>query len=53
MLQVKSKEEAIEWAKRVPFSEGEVELRQVFELDDFGSSPAVEHHREIGERLKK
>jgi hypothetical protein len=35
MIQVKSREEAIEWAKRIPFQEGEVELRQVFELEDF------------------
>jgi len=35
MIQVKSKEEAIEWARRVPFQEGEIELRQVFELSDF------------------
>ena len=37
--QVKSKEEAIEWLKRCPNpmpSESEIELRQVFELDDFG-----------------
>jgi hypothetical protein len=36
MIQVKSKEEAIEWVKRVPFADGEViELRQVFEASDF------------------
>jgi hypothetical protein len=35
--QVKSKEEAIEWLKRAPFGgDTEVELRQVFEADDFG-----------------
>src|SRR5215831_2002259 len=39
--QVKSKEEAIEWAKRIPAdcfpkSETEIEIRQVFELEDFG-----------------
>ena len=51
LIQVKSKEEAIEWAKRVPFQEGEVELRQVFELEDFGESPAIEHHREIEKHL--
>ena len=33
---VKSKEEAIEWLKRAPFKEGEVEIRQVFEDEDFG-----------------
>ena len=36
LIQVKSKEEAIEWAKRAPFREGEVEIRQVFEDEDFG-----------------
>lgn len=36
LIQVKSLDEAIEWARRVPFREGEVEIRQVFEMDDFG-----------------
>ena len=60
LIQVKSKEEAIEWAKRVPFDpdvhmggEGQIELRQVYELEDFGESPAIEHHRKLGEELKK
>ena len=36
--QVKSREEAIEWLKRAPFDGGtEVELRQVFEAEDFGA----------------
>ena len=36
MIQAKSKNEAIEWAKRVPFTEGAViEIRQVFEAADF------------------
>ena len=40
MIQVKAKDEAIEWVKRVPFADGEViELRQVFEASDF--SPEV------------
>ena len=38
ILQVRSKEEAIEWAKRVPFEDGEVELRQVFETEEFAAS---------------
>jgi hypothetical protein len=38
LWQVRSKEEAIEWLKRAPFQDGdEVEIRQVFELDDFGA----------------
>ena len=60
MIQVKSKQEAIEWAKRVPFDpdvhmggEGEIELRQVFELEDFGESEATEQHRNIETELKK
>jgi len=60
MIQVKSKQEAIEWAKRVPFDpdvhmggEGEIELRQVFELEDFGESEAIEQHRNIETELKK
>jgi hypothetical protein len=36
LWQVKSKDEAIEWLKRAPFKEGEVEIRQVFEAADFG-----------------
>jgi hypothetical protein len=39
LWQVKSKEEAIEWLKRAPFDGGtEVEIRQVFEADDFGEA---------------
>ncbi len=60
LIQVKSKEEAIEWAKRVPFDpdvhmggEGEIELRQVFELEDFGESAAVEHHRELTKEIAR
>ena len=38
LWQVKSMEEAVEWLKRAPFDEGEeVELRPVFEADDFGA----------------
>jgi hypothetical protein len=38
LWQVKSKAEAIEWLKRAPFREGEVESRQVFETSDFGDA---------------
>jgi hypothetical protein len=41
LLQVKSKEEAIEWIKRVPNpdnQESEIEIRQVFEAEDFGDN---------------
>jgi hypothetical protein len=35
MIQVGSKEEAIDWARRVPFEDGVIEIRQVFEASDF------------------
>lgn len=56
IIQVKSKAEAIEWMKRCPNpheDEGEIEIRQLFELEDFGPSEAIEHHRRLGEQLKK
>lgn len=41
--QVKSRAEALEWARRVPFTKGEeVEIRQIFEADDFGAELAPE-----------
>lgn len=51
IIQVDSREEAIEWAKRVPFEDGEVEIRQVFEFEDFGSGEAVEAHKRLSERM--
>src|SRR5712691_9066122 len=42
LWQVKSKDEAIAWLKRAPFQEGEVEIRQVFEADDFGPALSPE-----------
>jgi hypothetical protein len=38
LLQAKSREEVIEWMKRAPFREGTIEIRQVFESDDFGDA---------------
>jgi hypothetical protein len=56
LIQVRSKEEAIEWARRFPAphgaqAEGEIEIRQLVELDDFEPSKSVERFREI-ERAK-
>jgi hypothetical protein len=50
--QVKSKDEAIEWLKRAPFDNTEVEIRQVFEAEDFGAELTPEL-REQEERLRK
>ncbi len=58
VIQVKSREEAREWAKRIPAphgegEDGEIEVRQFFELDDFGPSEAIERERELARRLAK
>jgi len=52
LFQVKSKEEAIEWVKRAPMGgDTELEIRQVFEADDFGPELTPEL-REQEERLR-
>ena len=51
ILQCKSLAEAVEWIKRCPNphnEESEIEIRQLFELEDFGESPAIDHHRRLG-----
>jgi len=58
IIQVKSKEEAIEWAKRVPFEPGlqpeaEIEIRQFFEMEDFGPSEAVNRAKVLGKELER
>ena len=58
LIQVKSKEEAIEWAKRAlaPHGEGEeceIELRQLFELEDFGPSEAIDRARDLEKELAR
>jgi hypothetical protein len=55
ILQVKSKAEAIEWIKRCPNPhnvDSEVEIRQLFELEDFGESEAIDHHRRLDQQMK-
>jgi hypothetical protein len=51
IIQVKSRDEALEWARRFPNphdEDGEIEIRQMFELEDFGPSKAAERFREMG-----
>lgn len=52
LWQLKSKEEAIEWLKRAPFEDGEVEIRQVFEAEDFGEEFTPEL-REQEDRIRE
>jgi hypothetical protein len=51
LWQCKSKDEAIEWLKRAPFEGTEVEIRQVFEMEDFGDQFTPEL-REQEERIR-
>ena len=56
IINVKSRQEAAEWAKRVPPPHGpseecEIEVRQFFEMEDFAPSEAVDHHKEVGKKL--
>jgi hypothetical protein len=58
IINVKSREEAIKWAKRAPSPSGneqdaEIEVRQFFELEDFGPSPAIDRARELGKNLAR
>ena len=58
IIQVKSREEAIEWAKKVPApfgeaQEAEIEIRQFFELEDFAPGEAVDRARQLGKKLGK
>ena len=53
IIDVKSREEAIQWTKRFPNpsidgGEGQIEVRPFFEMEDFGDSPAIERARKIG-----
>jgi hypothetical protein len=58
IIEVRSREEAIEWSRRFPNPAvdggcGEIEVREFFELDDFGESAAVDRFRELEEGLKR
>jgi len=56
IIQVKSPEEALEWTKRFPnpaMKDGEIEVRQLFELEDFGPSDAIGRFRNMGVGTKK
>ena len=57
IIQVKSREEVIEWARRVPApfpdQESEIEIRQFFELDGFAPGEVIDRARELGKELEK
>ncbi|MEP7297321.1 MAG: YciI family protein [Burkholderiales bacterium] len=56
LIQVRSREEAMEWARRFPAPMGEgadatIEVRQLYEMEDFAPSPAIDRFRELDARL--
>jgi len=56
IIKAKSRQEAIDWIKRFPNpsnEDGEIEVRQLFELEDFGPSEAIERFRELGVATEK
>ena len=58
IIQVKTREEAMEWARRFPNpmgegADGEIEIRQLYELEDFPPSKGIEHFREMEIGTKK
>jgi len=56
LIEVKSRQEALEWTRRFPnphLTEGEIEVRQLFELEDFEQSPSIERFREMDAIAKK
>jgi hypothetical protein len=52
LIQVKSREEALEWSRRFPAPFGamdcEIEVRQLYDLEDFAASEAVRRFRDLG-----
>ena len=56
LIQVRDKAEAIEWIKRCPKpheEDCEIEIRQLFELEDFAPGDAIEHHRRLGDEIAR
>jgi hypothetical protein len=54
LLQCKSREECVEWIKRSPMQEGELEIRQLFELSDFEMTPETRAlHDRLAEQVQK
>jgi hypothetical protein len=58
LIQMKSREEALEWSRRFPNptiggQDCEIEVRQLFELEDFGESETLDRFREMGLAAQK
>jgi hypothetical protein len=53
LIQTRSEDEALEWVKRIPFREGEVELRRVFDTEDFAPADPTGELRAAEQRLRE
>ena len=58
VIQTKTRDEAKEWARRFPNptidgSDTEIEVRRLFELEDFTPGEAIDHHKELWNKVKK
>lgn len=55
LIQVASRDEALEWVRRWPVEDGdgnvELELRQLYELEELGEGEGIEHHARLREQL--
>jgi hypothetical protein len=56
IIQTRTREEALEWSQRIPNphpgADCHVEVRQLFELDDFEQTPGIDKHRDVQARLQ-
>jgi hypothetical protein len=52
VLQAKSKDEVIAWMKKAPFKDGELEIRQIFEDEEFAYAPEImQHEKQLRARI--
>ena len=53
VLKADSLDEVISWGKRVPFKDGQIEIRRLFEMEDFAPGEAIEHAKELGKEIER
>ena len=53
LVKANSLDEVIAWAKRVPFKEGQVEIRRLFEMEDFEPGEGMEREKELSKEIAR
>jgi hypothetical protein len=53
VVKANSKEDVIDWAKRAPFVDGQIEIRRIFDLEDFPQGEAIEKEKEMMKELER